>query len=170
MSDYSYSETYGVIEGLRYVENKPYVYYRQKNVTNDYILELDIWKESADNELELRSWKDGDFIKNSNYFVNKAILGSVSINGVVSDSIYMKKKDSDDVDNSEDIEISNSNLFMQERFAKPNENIIMERSYLNGKTLIVDAELVMDGNGGLTPYPGDTDDAQKVVVYVNSNL
>ena len=49
-------------------------------------------------------------------------------------------------------------------------DVITEREYLKGKTLIVDAELMMDGDGGITPYPIGNDPSatpKKLVVYVD---
>ncbi len=67
---------------------------------------------------------------------------------------------------------SDTMLFLQERLEEDGEElkIVSERSYLNGKKFIINADLVMDGNGGLTPYPGDTDEAERVVIYTDSDL
>ena len=166
ISDYAYSETYGIPEGLKYestggADAVPVTYYRQKNVINDF---SEIWKEVGDDETEFSSWKDGEYITNGSSLQGE-VLGSISINNSISSTINIPG----DITIAE---FSNTMLFLQERLEEDREElkIVSERSYLNGKKFIINADLVMDGNGGLTPYPGDTDEAERVVIYTDSDL
>ena len=166
ISDYTYSETYGIPEGLKYesaggADAVPVTYYRQKNVINDF---SEVWKEVGDDEIEFSSWKDGEYITNGSSLQGE-VLGSISINNGAPSTI--------NIPGNIDVAIfSDTMLFLQERLEEDGEElkIVSERSYLNGKKFIINADLVMDGNGGLTPYPGDTDEAERVVIYTDSDL
>lgn len=167
ISDYAYSETYGIPEGLKYespggvADAVPVIYYRQKNVINDF---SEVWKEVDNGEIEFSSWKDGEYITNGSSLQGDT-LGSISINNNTPSTISIPGNKSIAI-------FSDTMLFLQERLEEDGEElkIVSERSYLNGKTFIINADLVMDGNGGLTPYPGDTDEAERVVIYTDSDL
>lgn len=155
ISDYTYSETYGIPEGLKYESEIPITYYRQKNVINDF---SEVWKEAGDDEIEFSYWKDGEYIINGSSLQGE-VLGSISINNDARNTINI-------FGDGDAAIFSNTMLFLQERL----KEIVSERSYLNGKKFIISADLVMDGNGGLTPYPGDTDEAERVVIYTDSDI
>jgi hypothetical protein len=170
ISDYAYSETYGIPEGLRYekypdvaADEVPVTYYRQKNVINDF---SEVWKEAGDDEIEFCYWKDGEYIING-LSLQGEVLGSISINNGTPSTINIP---GDGDENT--VVFSNTMLFLQERLEENGEElkIVSERSYLNGKKFIISADLVMDGNGGLTPYPGDTDKVESVVIYTDSDI
>ena len=167
ISDYAYSETYGIPEGLKYespggtVDAVPVTYYRQKNVINDF---SEVWNEAGNGETEFSSWKDGEYITNGSSLQGE-VLGSISINDGAPSTINIPGNIGVAI-------FSDTMLFLQERLKEDKEDlkIVSERSYLNGKKFIINADLVMDGNGGLTPYPGDTDKAERVVIYTDSDL
>lgn len=162
VSDYEMYASKGVLEGMYYNgESKTYIrYYRQKNLMNDYATE---WAEGTEDEngiiLEDKIWCDGDFITNGTYIIEDTV-GSLKLNDEPIDTIII-----DGTNGKRDEAVtSDSMLFYQERITK---EVIPERKYLNGKNFIINAELVMDGAGGITPYPGDTDEADKVVIYIS---
>ena len=122
------------------------------------------WNEAGYGEIEFSSWKDGEYIINGSS-LQGYVLGSISINNSAPSTINVPG-------NTDTTIFSDTMLFLQERLEKDGEElkIVSERSYLNGKKFIINADLVMDGNGGLTPYPGDTDEAERVVIYTDSDL
>jgi hypothetical protein len=123
-----------------------------------------VWKESDDYGIEFSSWKDGEYITNGSSLQGET-LGSISINNDIQSII--------EIPGSADIvTFSNTMLFLQERLKEDEDElkIVSERGYLNGKKFVISADLVMDGNGGLTPYPGNTDEAEMVVIYTNIDL
>lgn len=179
-SDFAYKETYGVIEGMTGTD----MYIRKKNVWQNFAYAYsdsetytknengDIPELSKDNVVwnnNMNMWSDGDFITTSGSITYN--IGKFRLNDESIDLFEDKEYKGNSTDNSP---YSNSVLGYQEPISdngdwdgKNEIDVIPEREYLNGKTLIIDAELMMDGDGGITPYP-NYEQPDKIVVYVDA--
>lgn len=187
-SDFAYKETYGVYEG----KDASGIYVRKKNVMQDFSYafsdesfdvgvgpENNIWNNNSN------IWVDGDFIINGEYInynigelsINNSVVHSYELqNGsIIKDGAHIEEVSKEDSSRI----FSDSQLGYQKPLTENDKEIteggieidvITERGYLKGKTLIVDAELMMDGDGGITPYPIGSDPSatpEKLVVYVD---
>ena len=183
-SDFAYKETYGVYEG----KDLNNIYIKKKNVMQDFSYAFsdedlptnNIWNN------DYKIWVDVDFFLKGKY-INYNI-GELSINNTIVNSYELINgniiKDGastveEGIDEKIEIIFSNSQLGYQKPLTENDKEIteggieidvITERGYLKGQTLIVDAELMMDGDGGITPYPIGNDPSatpEKLVVYVD---
>jgi hypothetical protein len=179
-SDFAYKETYGVIEGVTGTNT----YIRKKNVWQNFAYahsDSEIYTKNTNGDIpelsedvvwnnNMNMWSDGDFITTSE--LTTYSIGKLRLNDKPVDIFKDEEYNGVLVDHT--TPYSNSVLGYQEPISDngnwdgENEiDVIPEREYLNGKTLIIDAELMMDGDGGITPYP-NYEQPDKIVAYVDA--
>lgn len=137
-------------------------YYTQKNVQTQYGW---VWSDSSQGNDSV--WSDGDYIED--YHGYKDLLGSITVNGTVVESIYFDSS-TEEGNGNYDPTYSTTFFKRQEKL----DNRLIEREYLKDTIFTFDVDLTMDGDGYISPTlqeygDGDPDTPVSVKAYVTKN-